>query len=597
MQALALKTVPDQPDDLYAQLDGIIRGRQLTPWLQPIVNLRDGTIVGYEALVRGPSDSPLHLPVHLFDAAFRSGRLAELELLCLEVHMSCFAHLRLPGRLFLNLNAATLLQTDFPSRFSRRFLHRLGLRPESVVIELTEQLPVEDYDQLRDVLAPYRQMGFALALDDLGTAYAGLRVWSELRPEFIKFDKHFIQRINDDSVKRHFIYSLQTIAEGIGCRTIAEGIETRQECQTVHALDVHLGQGYYFARPSPTPLRELPRKLFPAGSGGYGRSYGLVQRSETVASLVRVVPTVPPRTRLIAVGDLFGKYPELWSIPVVDQDQPAGIVSRYTVMNVLAGMYGRDLHGRSPISEFMDSRPLVVEKKLPVEKLSQLITEKEHLARRQDFIITEHGRYLGAGTVTDLLRKVTELQIRNARYANPLTLLPGNVPISERVDLLLRQGEYFVLCYFDLDHFKAFNDFYSYSRGDLVILLLSKILAEMVDPERDFIGHIGGDDFVVIFQSTDWQRRCEAVLERFAREIPGFYDEEQRRAGGIATRDRRDLDIFFPLISLSVGAVVPPRHQRCSPHEIAALAAEAKKQAKKMPGNALFLERRVCENC
>lgn len=506
--------------------------------------------------------------------------------------MTCFAQLKLPGRLFLNLNSVTLLQPDFPPRFSRRFLHKLDLHPEKVVLELTEQLPVENYDQLRESLAPYRRMGFSLALDNLGTAYSGLRVWSELRPEFIKFDKHFIQGIHEDSTKQHFISSLQSIAQRLGCRTIAEGIESGQEYQTVHSLDVHMGQGSYFARPAPAPPRELPLKLFSSGYGGDFRTYGLIQRSETVASLVNSPPTVHSRTRLTAVGDLFEKYSEHWSIPVVDQDQPVGIVSRYTVMNVLASMYGRDLNGRSPIGEFMDTGPLVVEKTMPVEKLSRIITEREHLSRRQDFIITEEGRYLGAGTITDLLRKVTALQIRNARYANPLALLPGNVPISERIELLLREGLSFTVCYFDLGHFKAFNDFYSYSRGDMVIQLLGKILVEAISPEGDFVGHIGGDNFLVIFQSEDWQRRCQAVLERFAREIPGFYDEEQRLASGIATRDRHDVEVFYPLISLSVGAVSPPSESRCSPPEIAAMAAEAKKQAKKIPGNSLFNERR-----
>jgi GGDEF domain-containing protein/predicted transcriptional regulator len=506
--------------------------------------------------------------------------------------MRRFSRLKLPGRLFLNLNAVTMLQADFPSRFTRRFLHKLGLRPEQVVIELTEHLPVENYDALREVLAPYRRMGFSLALDDLGTAYAGLRVWSELRPEFIKFDKHFIHGINDDSFKKHFVDSLQNIAHGVGCQTIAEGIETRLEYQTVQSLGVNLGQGYYFARPAADPPREISPKLFFIHKCGEYRNNGVSQRSETISGLISVLPTVHSRMRLSAVGELLEKNPELWSIPVVDQDQPVGIVSRHTVMNVLAQMYGRDLHGRSPISEFMDTRPLVVDKMMPVEELSQIITESGHLARRQDFIITDEGRYLGAGTITDLLRKVTDLQIRNARYANPLTLLPGNVPISERIELLVETGRPFTVCYFDMDHFKAYNDFYSYDRGDMVIQLLGKILVNAADPEKDFVGHIGGDDFLVIFQSEDWRRRCEAVLECFAGEIPGFYDEEQRQAFGIATKDRREVDAFYPLISLSVGVVSLTHDTSYTPSEIAAMAAEAKKQAKKIPGNSLFQERR-----
>jgi EAL domain-containing protein (putative c-di-GMP-specific phosphodiesterase class I) len=85
---------------------------------------------------------------------------------------------------------------------------------------------------------------------------------SSCRPDFIKFDEHFIQGINDDSFKRHFVDSLQNIARGVGCQTIAEGIETELELQTVHSLGVHLGQGHYLARPASTPARHIASNLF-----------------------------------------------------------------------------------------------------------------------------------------------------------------------------------------------------------------------------------------------------------------------------------------------------------------------------------------------
>src|SRR5690606_20413911 len=110
----------------------------------------------------------------------------------------------------------------------------------------------------------------------------------------------------------------------------------------------------------------------------------------------------------------------------------------------------------------------------------------------QDFIITRDGRFYGIGKTSTLLRRITEQQIRNARYANPLTLLPGNVPIHELLEELLARDEPFHVAYCDLDHFKPYNDCYGYSRGDEVIVYLAQIIQGEVDAQLDFVGHIGG---------------------------------------------------------------------------------------------------------
>jgi diguanylate cyclase (GGDEF)-like protein len=229
---------------------------------------------------------------------------------------------------------------------------------------------------------------------------------------------------------------------------------------------------------------------------------------------------------------------------------------------------------------------------MPVEKFSQILTSRVAYSLRDDFIITDQGLYFGTGTVIDLLRKVTDLQICNARYANPLTQLPGNVPLSERLNLLIEEGREFSLCHFDIDNFKPYNDVYGFSRGDEVIRLLGNLLVEEVDPAGNFIGHIGGDDFVVIFTSSEWEGVCRGILERFAREILTCYDPEALSAGGISGCNRKNQEEFFEIMSLSIGAVTPPGGTLCSPGELASRAAEAKTVAKQMPGNALFIDRR-----
>jgi GGDEF domain-containing protein len=198
--------------------------------------------------------------------------------------------------------------------------------------------------------------------------------------------------------------------------------------------------------------------------------------------------------------------------------------------------------------------------------------------------------------VLDLLRRITDLQVRAARHANPLTLLPGNVPVYECIDDLLRRAATFAVAYCDIDHFKPFNDVYGYSRGDEVIKRLAELAVAHCDGERDLVGHIGGDDFVLVMASADWRTRCEQLLRAFHGEVAGFYSARDRAAGGLWSEDRRGQAQFFPLLSLSIGVVLPDPARCRSHHDVAVLAAEAKHQAKLRRGDgaagALYVDRR-----
>jgi diguanylate cyclase (GGDEF)-like protein len=213
--------------------------------------------------------------------------------------------------------------------------------------------------------------------------------------------------------------------------------------------------------------------------------------------------------------------------------------------------------------------------------------ERNHLV--DGFIITENGHYLGMGTGLELMRRVTELQISTARYANPLTGLPGNVPIHETISRLLEAGESFVVAYADLDNFKPFNDLYGYSAGDGLILRLTQLLLEEMDPHSDFIGHIGGDDFVVLMQSLDWQARLQRLLQRFDGAVWSHFDPRHREAGGFEVAGRNGVVSFFPLTSVSIGVLLVRAGQFHSHHDVALAAADAKKSAKTEPGSQLFI--------
>ena len=581
---------------LRHHLYDIIQQRLLTPLFQPIIDMRSGEIAGYEGLIRGPSDSPLHSPLILFKAAATYDLTVKIEHLCRSVVLEQFLHLNLPGKLFLNVSPECLLHKDSKHGETIGYVKDLGINPERVIIELTENQPTYDYEVLREAAKHYRNSGFQIAIDDLGEGFSSLRLWSELRPEFVKIDKHFIQSISQDAVKLQFVRSIQEIARNSESMVIAEGIETQAELLTVKDLGISYGQGYFIARPHGQPARTLSAEVaktlgqrsVPVYSNGSTQAFKTV----TAAKLLRAVALLHAETSNDKVFEIFQADPDLQSLPVVAGGVPIGIINRHVTIERYAHRYWRELQGRKPCSTMMDAEPLVVDKNTSVQELSRIMVEANHRHLANGFIFTAQGKYAGVGTGHDLMAEITKLQIDAARYANPLTQLPGNVPINEHIDRLLQAGAKFSACYCDLDHFKPFNDVYGYRRGDDVIYLLSKILTFHCNPELDFVGHIGGDDFVVLFQSEDWETRCQSILEAFQRDIQEYFSIDDRERGGYVIEDRQGKKVFCSLVSLSLGAVTVEGGEYASHHRISVAMADAKKQAKKMFGCSLFVERR-----
>ena len=577
-------------------LHEILAGRKLSALFQPIIHMQSGEIIGYEGLIRGPSDSPLHAPMNLFKVARANDLTLEVEHLCRQVVLERFAELQLPGKLFLNVSPECLLLRNARHGETLEYIEHIGINPDRVIIELTENQPTYDYELMREAVLHYRNMGFQIAIDDLGEGFSSLRLWSELRPEYVKIDMHFIQGINNDPVKLQFVRSIQEIAEKSGTLVIAEGIETQTELLVLRDLGVAFGQGYHLGRPNMVPARALPAEVVQAlgrhGVAVYPQRSSLEKNGASIRKLLHKVVAVSPEKNNNEVYDIFLKEPKLMIIPVVDDGVPLGLISRFEMIDHFARPYQRELYGKKSCSLFMDANPLVADHETSLQELSYTMVQSDAHHLFNGFIITERGRYLGMGTGHDLMREITQMQINAARYANPLTQLPGNVPINEHIDRLLHGAARFWVCYCDLDHFKPFNDVYGYRKGDDVIQLTGEILSGHCDPNRDFIGHIGGDDFMILFQSEDWETRCQAMLDDFAAAILAYYSAGDCERGGYISEDRQGKKVFYSLISLSLGVIKVEAHQYYTHHQIATRAAEAKKQAKKIHGNSLFLDRR-----
>jgi EAL domain-containing protein (putative c-di-GMP-specific phosphodiesterase class I) len=380
-------------------LGSILAQGSLHSLFQPIICLSERRILGYEALSRGPSNSPLHSPVALFAVARQAGRLSELEMACRESACRRFSEQKLPGKLFLNISPESLLETAHQPGRTLQLLRDFGIPPSQVVIELTEQTPTDDFELLQTALHHYRDMGFAIALDDLGAGYSSLRLWSELRPDYVKIDRHFIDGIHQDALKREFVGSILQIARASRAQVIAEGIELPEELAVLTEMGVDLVQGYLLCRPQEKPPQEA-RLMLPKTDNA---NTTLSEDGSDLSALLNERPAV----------DQTPPPPRCWSFPPPGQPQfPGGAgwprppgrhrASAFVVRRPAQAVCHRP--ARKPISRLMSTDFLAVELSQSLQQVSRLLTSRARQRIEEDFIITLNGDYLGLGRVIDVLK-------------------------------------------------------------------------------------------------------------------------------------------------------------------------------------------------
>ncbi|MDR0434041.1 MAG: response regulator [Gracilibacteraceae bacterium] len=193
----------------------------------------------------------------------------------------------------------------------------------------------------------------------------------------------------------------------------------------------------------------------------------------------------------------------------------------------------------------------------------------------------------------ELLSRVrnTLRRVARNRAANPLTGLPGNVEIKNEINRRIALGSKFAVVYVDIDNFKPFNDIYGFMRGDLAIKLTADILRSLPDA-TDFIGHIGGDDFVIITTPERAPGLCEECIRQFDLKIRTLYDQPHQEQGFIATVNRKGQREIFPISTLSLSVVSNARRNFVNDLEVANIASELKRKLKQMSGSNYLVDMR-----
>lgn len=591
----AYHVMPEVEDSLVDELEYIIQEKQIQTLFQPIFDLNNNRVFGYEALSRGPDTSSLHMPEELFGAAREHHQLFALECVCREVAIEKFSQMDTEERLFLNVEPITLMDPAFRKGATMKILQQTGLPPSRVVIELTEHTQVWDMDGLKRAVTHYRDMGFAIALDDLSSGYSNLQLMAELRPEYLKLDIYFTRKLADDRVAREFARAIAGLAGHIGCDVIAEGIESMDVLREVNNLGLNFAQGYLLGRPSINPNHSIPENIDISALRRMDKSR---EQSGTISLLSQRAMTCSPVDVPDTLLRWFHKDASLLAVPVIEHGRVVGMIRREVLLGRFAMPFGRELYARKPVSNLMWKDPLIVSADAPIEAVSALVTNRAHKHMYTPIIVEDESGYAGMVFVHDLLEYITKNRIEQAMNANPLTHLPGNIDIEQEVSRRLELEDAFVLCYVDLDNFKAFNDCYGYERGDVMLRMLADIIkAILFDGSisyRDFAGHIGGDDFIILLEQRDiWEASLHTIIQAFNEQSHTLYDVIDAENGYITAKSRAGRTRKFPLASLSIGATLCSPGRFVSHLEAAEVASELKCKAKKTVGNHLEIDRRI----
>jgi EAL domain-containing protein (putative c-di-GMP-specific phosphodiesterase class I) len=216
---------------------------------QPILRMKEGTVMGFEALARGPRGSGLETAEALFGAATRHNLFVELDRLCRRRALLSTGRVPTNAKVFVNTLHATMRDPQFRGKPLIDLLEKAQISPDRIVIEITEKDAIDNYHLFRDNMANFTDLGMTFAVDDVGAGYSGLESIARLKPSYLKIDTDLVRDVNTSMVNKAMVKAIITLGHGIGATVVAEGIQSEDEAQTLRAMGVDFGQGYYLARP------------------------------------------------------------------------------------------------------------------------------------------------------------------------------------------------------------------------------------------------------------------------------------------------------------------------------------------------------------
>lgn len=236
---------------LKEEFNNILEKQRIKPVFQPVISLKTGEIIGYEALSRIIDPKEIGCSEELFHLAGIYGKIWELEQICRGKILEKYHTFKGNNdkKLFLNVNPMVIHDKEFRTGFTSEYLKQYGLDLKNIVFEVTERNSIDDIKGFKDTIRHYKSQGYHIAVDDAGSCYSGLNLICDVVPHYLKLDMLLIRDIHKDAIKFAMVKSMVEFSNLTNIQLIAEGIECEEELKALLKLGVHYGQGYFLRKP------------------------------------------------------------------------------------------------------------------------------------------------------------------------------------------------------------------------------------------------------------------------------------------------------------------------------------------------------------
>ncbi|MEV6026777.1 GGDEF domain-containing protein [Streptomyces sp. NPDC052036] len=456
---------------------------------QPVVNLMTGGVTALEILARPETG----------DVLAQARRDPELDgnLAALAIRAAARMEALLP--LHVNVFAGTLADLGGLAAL-RDAVREAGRLPWEVTVDVGPPYTHVPHRALLEAVAVLRGEGFRISADGIGDGDIPLRLLSDLAPDLMKLDVSLVTR-------PAAVRAMRTLCEELGALLSVEGVETERQYAAVMAAGAQLAQGELFAPPSRLPVADVYLPTLSSAVPSTQRT------GPSVRQFLRPAALLPATAPAGQVRALLTGSPDVSGVLLVD---PAGVpvrsVHRSRFLLSMSGRYGHALYADRPAAKLGDP-PRTVGVDATAWEVLDVVADGERDRTSDDVaVVDHHGRCVGVVRLADLVRALAESRVEEAAGLNPLTRLPGSDAITGEVDRRIADGRMFALSWLDVDHFKQVNDGAGFAAGDELIRAVGQALQGAASGSTR-VGHIGGDDFLVLADPEGLGPLAESVLD------------------------------------------------------------------------------------
>ncbi|MQA07648.1 MAG: EAL domain-containing protein [Pseudonocardiaceae bacterium] len=479
---------------------------------QPLYSLHNGAIVAVEALARPPAGTV----ADLLHAARRQGQLTELDiaLAANAVYAAAEQETLLP--LHVNLQAITASSPIDEFHPLLEALARTGRRPREVVLEVGPPYTGVHQDTLLRGMHELVDTGFRIAIDGVGEGDVPMLLLAHAPVDTIKLDRRAITGLPDDANSVALAESLVHLSARNDARLVAVGVETENQLDALRRLGVRLAQGELFAMARFEMASAATTTLATPEPAAQDNPVALSpQSAPRVRDFIHPARMLPVHATADEVREVLASEDGPTGVVLVDEhERPQWSIDRNRFLLAVTGPYGHALHARKDAARLADP-PHVIGIEATAMQLLDLVTDADWSRTGDNVIVIDsEGRCVGMVRVTEIVRGVAEAKIEHAAALNPLTRLPGSDVVARDVDRRIATGQAFVTAWLDVDGFKAVNDTVGFAAGDDLLRGLGRTLSDAASGMRTVtLGHVGGDDFLLVTDLDEIAALANAVLD------------------------------------------------------------------------------------